>query len=83
MTIIRPLLPFLWWLNPWSCALQRHKAAIALRKLCDTQDKAIIIQTHVISDQSEEISFLRQRVADMNDAIIRGTAIVPDAKPHE
>jgi hypothetical protein len=41
------------------------------------------MQAHIIADQSEEIRFLRQRVDDLNDAIIRGKAITPDAHPHE
>lgn len=39
MTIIRPSeMPRLWWLCPWSYARTLHRAANALRALCDRQD---------------------------------------------
>ena len=83
MHIIKPdSLPRLWWIFPWSIARQLHKNAVALKAFSDRLDQAVIMQTHIISDQSEEIHFLRQRVSDLNDAIIRG-AITPDAHPHE
>ena len=83
MTIIRPHdKPRLWWLFPWSYARTLHMAANALRAMCDRQDQALTMQAHIIADQSEEISFLRQRVDDLNDSIIRGKAITPDAHPH-
>lgn len=81
MTIIRPhTKPPLWWLFPWSYAQTLHMAANALRAMCDRQDQALTMQAHIIADQSEEISFLRQRVDDLNDAIIRG-CIIRDAGP--
>ena len=81
MTIIRPHdKPRLWWLFPWNYARTLHTAANALRALCDRQDKALEMQAHIIVDQSEEISFLRQRVDDLNDSIIRGASI-KDAGP--
>jgi hypothetical protein len=81
MTIIRPdTKPALWWLFPWSYARTLHTAANALRALADRQDKALEMQAHIIVDQSEEITNLRQRVDDLNDAIIRG-ASVKDAGP--
>jgi hypothetical protein len=84
MTIIRPHdKPLLWWLFPWSYASTLHSAANALRSLSDRQDKALEMQAHIIADQSEEIANLRRRVEDLNDAIIRGKAITPDAHPHE
>jgi hypothetical protein len=84
MTIIRPHdKPPLWWLFPWSYASTLHSAANALRSLSDRQDKALEMQAHIIADQSEEIANLRRRVEDLNDAIIRGKAITPDAHPHE
>ncbi len=84
MTIIRPnAKPALWWLFPWSYARTLHMAANALRAMCDRQDRALTMQSHIIADQSEEIHFLRRRVDDLNDAIISGKAIVPDAKPHD
>jgi hypothetical protein len=82
MTIIRPnTKPPLWWLFPWSYAQTMHMAANALKALCDRQDDALSLQAHIIADQSEEIHFLRQRLDDLNDAIIRGSAITPDAGP--
>ena len=84
MTIIRPnTKPALWWLFPWSYARTLHMAANALKAMCDRQDRALEMQAHIIVDQSEEIHFLRRRVEDLNDAIISGKAIVPDAKPNE
>ena len=84
MTIIRPHdKPALWWLFPWSYASTLHSAANALRSLSDRQDKALEMQAHIIADQSEEIANLRRRVEDLNEAIIRGKAITPDAHPHE
>ena len=81
MTIIRPhAKPRLWWLFPWSYASTLHMAANALRAMCDRQDQALTMQAHIIADQSEEISFLRQRVDDLNDSIIRG-CIIRDAGP--
>jgi len=41
------------------------------------------MQAHIIADQSEEIANLRRRVEDLNEAIIAGKAITPDAHPHE
>lgn len=84
MTIIRPnTKPALWWLFPWSYARTLHMAANALKAMCDRQDRALEMQAHIIDDQSEEIHFLRRRVEDLNDAIISGKAITPDAQPHE
>ena len=81
MTIIRPnAKPRLWWLFPWSYARTLHTAANALRALTDRQERALDMQAHIIVDQSEEISFLRQRVNDLNDSIIRG-CIIRDAGP--
>ena len=81
MTIIRPdRKPPLWWLVPWSYARTLHTAANALRALCDRQDKALTMQSYIIADQAEEITNLRRRVDDLNDAIMRG-ASVKDAGP--
>ena len=60
MTIIRPdSLPRFWWLYPWSMARQLHKNAVALKAMSDRLDQAVTMQTHIISDQSEEIANLR------------------------
>jgi len=90
-------LPRLWWLFPWSVARQLHKNAVALQALADKQsttnmvlkakavrlNQAVTIQADVIANQSEQITNLRQHIRILNDAIIRGTAITPDAYPHE
>ena len=63
MTIIRPnTKPALWWLFPWSYARTLHTAANALRSLTDRQERALDMQAHIIVDQSEEITNLRQEV---------------------
>ena len=83
MTIIKPdSLPRLWWLFPWSVARQLHKNAVALKALADRLDQAVIMQSHIIVDQSEEIANLRQHLRNLEDSITRG-AITPDAHPHE
>ena len=67
MTIIRPnTKPALWWIFPWSYARTLHTAANALRALSDSQEDAIVLQKHIIADQSEEIANLRRRVEDLN-----------------
>jgi hypothetical protein len=40
------------------------------------------LQSRTIKRQAADIAALRQRVADQNDAIIRGSAITPDATPY-
>ena len=66
MTIIRPnTKPALWWLFPWSYARTLHTAANALRALSDSQEEAIVLQKHIIADQSEEIANLRRQVASL------------------
>ena len=72
MNIIRPdRLPTLWWLNPWLTVRYLHRAV------------GSFLQQAVISEQSKEIKYLRQRNDDLNDAIIKGHAINPDAEIHE
>ena len=84
MLIIRPdSLPRFWWLFPWSIARQLHKNANALKAMTDRQDQALTMQAHIIVDQSEEIANLRQHLRILDDAIVRGRAITPDAHPHE
>ena len=81
MHIIKPdSMPRFWWLFPWSYALTLHAAANALKAMCDRQDRVLTMQANIIDGQSEEIHFLRQRVDDLNDAIIRGASI-KDAGP--
>lgn len=84
MTIIRPhAMPRFWWLVPWAYARTLHRAANAVKAYADRLDDIIDLQRSIIDDQSDEIRFLRQRVEDLNDAVIRGKAIIPDAEPHE
>ena len=75
-------MPRLWWLNPWGTAKTLNRAVTALKPYADRIDDLIDIQSRVIDDQSAEIRLLKARVADQNDAIIRGTAITPDARPY-
>ncbi len=84
MNIIRPdSLHCLWWLNPWSTVRYLHAAATALKAYADGLDAAIELQDGIISEQFAEITALKLRIEDMNDAIISGTAITPDACIHE
>jgi len=60
MTIIRPdSMPRFWWIVPWAYARQLYRNANALRALADRLDDAMTLQSHIISDQSEEIANLR------------------------
>ena len=57
-------------------------ASNAVKAYADRLDDILDIQRGIIDQQSAEIKTLRQRVADQNDAIIRGVAITPDARPY-
>ena len=84
MTIIRPnKMPAFWWVCPWAYARTLHMSANALKAYADRLDDILDIQRGIIEQQAADIRLLKQRVADQNDAIIRGTAITPDAYPHE
>lgn len=84
MNIIRPhSMPRGWWLCPWAYAIVLHRAANAVKAYADRLDDIIDLQRSIIDDQSDEIRRLRQRVEDLNDAVISGKAIIPDAQPHE
>ena len=84
MNIIRPdRLPRLWWLNPWLTVRYLHQASSALKTYADKADRCVDLQQAVISEQSKEIKYLRQRNDDLNDSIIKGNAINPDAQIHE
>ena len=83
MTTIRPnKMPTLWWLFPWSYARVLHMSANAVKAYADRQDQCLEILRGVIEIKDAEIRTLKARVADQNDAIIRGTAITPDARPY-
>jgi hypothetical protein len=84
MITIRPnSKPPFWWLFPWAYARTLHMSANAMKAYADKADRDILQQKAVIANLQADIGMLRQRIADQNDAIIRGTAITPDAHPHE
>lgn len=83
MTIIRPdSMPPLWWLCPWAYARVLHMSANALKAYADQADRTIEMQIRIIEDKSHDIELLKRRIADLEDSVIRGKAIVPDATPH-
>ena len=84
MTIIRPnSMPRFWWLCPWAYAKTLHMSANALKAYADRLDDILDIQRSLIEQQSAEIRTLKLRIEELNEAVIRGTAITPDAYPHE
>ena len=84
ITTIRPnKMPRLWWLFPWSYARTLHMSANAVKAYADRLDDLLDIQRGIIETKDAEIRTLKLRIADQNDAIIRGSAITPDAYPHE
>ena len=84
ITTIRPnKMPRLWWLFPWSYARTLHMSANAVKAYADRLEDMVDLQSRTIKRQAADIAALRQRITDQNDAIIRGTAITPDAYPHE
>jgi hypothetical protein len=84
ITTIRPnKMPTLWWLVPWAYARTLHMSANALKAYADRQDDILEIQRSLIEEQAADIRMLKARVRDQDDAIIKGTAITPDAHPHE
>ena len=83
ITTIRPnKMPTLWWLFPWAYARTLHMSANALKAYADRQDQCLEILRGVIEIKDAEIKMLQQRVRDQDDAIIKGTAITPDATPY-
>ena len=84
MTIIRPnKMPAFWWVYPWAYARTLHMSANAVKAYADRLDDILDIQRGIIEDQAADIRLLKARVRDQDDAIISGTAITPDAVPHE
>ena len=84
MITIRPnKKPHLWWLFPWSYASTLHMSANAVKAYADRLDDILDIQRGIIEEQAADIRLLKARVRDQDDAIIKGTAITPDAYPHE
>ena len=83
MITIRPnKMPAFWWLFPWSYARVLHMSANALKAYVDRLEDMLDLQSRTIKRQAADNAALRQRVADQNDAIIRGSAITPDATPY-
>jgi hypothetical protein len=83
MITIRPnTKPPLWWLFPWAYARTLHMSANAVKAYADRLEDMLDLQSRTIKRQAAEIAALRQRIADQNDAIIRGSAITPDATPY-
>ena len=83
MITIRPnTKPPLWWLFPWSYARTLYMSANALKAYADRLDDILDIQRGIIETKDAEIRTLKLRIADQNDAIIRGSAITPDARPY-
>jgi hypothetical protein len=76
-------MPAFWWLCPWAYARTLHMSANAVKAYADRLDDILDIQRGIIEQQAADIRLLRQRIADQDDAIIKGTAITPDAYPHE
>ena len=84
ITTIRPnKMPAFWWVCPWAYARTLHMSANALKAYADRLDDILDIQRGIIEEQAADIRLLKQRVRDQDDAIIKGTAITPDAHPHE
>ena len=84
MITIRPnKMPAFWWVCPWAYARTLHMSANALKAYADRLDDILDIQRGIIEEQAADIRLLKARVRDQDDAIIKGTAITPDAYPHE
>jgi len=84
ITTIRPnKMPAFWWVCPWAYARTLHMSANAVKAYADRLDDILDIQRGIIEQQSADIRLLKARVRDQDDAIIKGTAITPDAYPHE
>jgi len=84
MITIRPnSKPPFWWLVPWAYACELHRAANAVKAYADRLDDLLDLQRRTIAKQAADIKLLQARVRDQDDAIIKGTAITPDAYPHE
>jgi hypothetical protein len=75
------MLPPFWWVFPWATARELHRIAKATLDWGDSADLALDLQARIIEDQSAEISRLRLRLEDLNEEILRGRAITPDAYP--
>ena len=77
------MLPRFWWLFPWGAARELHRIAKASLEWGDEADRALSISSRVIREQSSEIRQLRLRLEDLNEEILRGRIVIPDASPVE
>jgi hypothetical protein len=84
MITIRPhKMPAFWWVCPWAYARTLHMSANALKAYADRLEDILDLQRRTMAKQAADIKLLQARVRDQDDAIIKGTAITPDAYPHE
>ena len=83
ITTIRPnKMPAFWWVCPWAYARTLHMSANAVKAYADRLEDMLDLQRRTIAKQAADIKLLQARVRDQDDAIIRGTAITPDATPY-
>jgi hypothetical protein len=83
ITTIRPnKMPTFWWLFPWAYAQTLHMSANALKAYADRLEDILDLQRRTMAKQAADIKLLQARVRDQDDAIIKGTAITPDATPY-
>jgi hypothetical protein len=83
ITTIRPnKMPTLWWLVPWAYARTLHMSANAVKAYADRLEDILDLQSRTIKRQAADIKLLKARIADQDDAIIKGRAITPDAHPY-
>jgi len=75
------MLPRFWWLFPWTAARELHRIAKASLEWGDEADSALAISSRVMREQSAEIRHLRRQLEDLNEEILRGRAVIPDAYP--
>jgi hypothetical protein len=77
------MLPRFWWLFPWGAARELHRIANASLEWGDEADRALAISSRVMREQSSEIRHLRRQLEDLNEEILRGRIVIPDARPVE
>ena len=76
-------MPRFWWINPWATARALHDAVGALKAYADRSDDLIDLQASTTENLRGEVFELRERLADLNEQILSGNAITPDAQSHE
>jgi hypothetical protein len=57
-------------------------SANAVKAYADQADRCVEMQIRIIEDKNREIATLKRRIEDLNDAVISGKAIIPDAQPY-